>query len=141
VEDSPAVAEVVRSVLHDLAGWNAIAVDEAGAALDALRRTRVDLLVLDVNLPGTSGTELLLRLRRAGCAIPAIVMSANPCPPEIAHLLRTGGAAAFLAKPFDVDDLLTAAHEAAPDSSGRRTPEDKPGRARYADQESHRRAA
>ena len=68
VEDDEAVAELIRAVLNDVSGWGATVVHNAAAARAVFQHVRIEVLVLDVNLPGISGLELL-ELLRAGSAL------------------------------------------------------------------------
>jgi DNA-binding response OmpR family regulator len=108
VEDDEAVAELVRAILNDVPGWGATVVHDAAAAREVFRHVRVEVLVVDVNLPGISGLELLGLLRDDPSweAPPVILMSARPDQPEIADAVRRGLALTLLSKPFDVDRLV-----------------------------------
>jgi CheY-like chemotaxis protein len=66
------------------------------------------LILLDNRLPGTSGGQVLRELAAipATAAIPVIILSGDSNP-VTASELRAAGAADFLAKPFDVHELLT----------------------------------
>ena len=64
-----------------------------------------DLLVLDRNLPGMDGLELLARLRSRGVTVPALVLSALGNPSDRVEGLDAG-AEDYLTKPFDIDELL-----------------------------------
>jgi DNA-binding response OmpR family regulator len=121
VEDDPSVAELVRAVLNDVSGWGAIVAYDSRAALSLLEHVPADVLVVDVNLPGASGIEMLAQLRRDGRwhNPPVILMSAN-VPAQVADdVLGRDGYLQFLSKPFDIDDLVDAVRAAAtrrPDS-------------------------
>src|SRR3954447_9464717 len=112
VEDDVAVAELLRALLNDIPGWGATIVHDAAAARAVFRHIRVELLVLDVNLPGISGLELLLLLRGdpEWRDPPVILVTANPRQPGVAETLEQGQAVRVIAKPFDVDELLQAVH-------------------------------
>ena len=113
-EDDVAVAELLRALLNDVPGWGATVVHDAAAARAVFRHVRVEALVVDVNLPGISGLELLQLLRAdPGWHDPPVVLvSAEPSQPGIAEALTRGRAVRILAKPFDVDELIQAVHEA-----------------------------
>ena len=114
VEDDIAVAELVRTILNQVPGWGATIVHDGAAAREVFRHVRVEVLVLDVNLPGLSGIELLALLRRdpRWAEPPVVVMSANPNQPEITGAVRDGLVTRFLRKPFDVDELVHEVHAA-----------------------------
>jgi DNA-binding response OmpR family regulator len=115
VEDDEAVADLVRTVLNRVPGWGATVVHDAAAASEVFRHVRVEVLVLDVNLPGISGLELLELLRRNPNwrEPPVILMSARPDQPAVQTTLVKGATMRFIAKPFDVDELVAAVHAAA----------------------------
>jgi CheY-like chemotaxis protein len=115
VEDDVAVAELIRAVLNDMVGWGATVVHDAAAAREVFRHVQIELLVLDVNLPGISGIELLALLRQDPHwhEPPIILMSADAGQAVIADALRNGGVTSVLSKPFDVDQLIEAIQAAA----------------------------
>lgn len=87
-------------------GHNVMECDGGELALDALRADVPDLLVLDINLPDTTGWEILRQLgweQRA--PIPTVVMSA--VRPSTTRL-REFEPAAVLLKPFPIDALIRA---------------------------------
>ena len=115
VEDDEPTAELVRTVLNDVSGWGATVVHDAAAAREVFRHVRVDVLVLDVQLPGISGPELLALLPGdPDWDEPSVIlMSADAEGPEVRATLSRGGNVHFIRKPFDVDQLVEAVAEAA----------------------------
>jgi len=104
VDDEPPLRELVMVTLGD-----AFSCDEAGdgdAALAQMREARYDLVMLDVMMPGTSGTDVLREMRGDDRLrdVPVIVMSAWQSPQDVASALEAG-ADRFLAKPFRIDEL------------------------------------
>jgi DNA-binding response OmpR family regulator len=108
VEDDVAVAELIRAALNDVVGWGATVVHDAASAREVFRHVQVEVLVVDVNLPGISGLELLVLLRQDPHwrEPPIILMSADPGQASITEALRAGSVTTFLAKPFDVEELV-----------------------------------
>ncbi len=108
VEDDHAVAELLREVFHDIDGWAATVAHDAAAARQVFEQVTIDVLLLDVNLPGISGLELLELLRRdlTWHEPPVIVLSANPDQPGIKEAVGQGNVTRFIPKPFDVDDVV-----------------------------------
>ena len=92
VEDDEAVAELVRAILNDVPGWGATVVHDAAAAREVFRHVRIEVLVVDVNLPGISGLDLLGLLRDDPSweAPPVILVSARPEQPDIQEAIRRG---------------------------------------------------
>jgi len=72
------------------------------------------VLILDINLPGPSGLDLLqvLRQNRHWQAPPVILVSANPRQPGIREAVAEGEAVRFIAKPFGLDELVHTVHTA-----------------------------
>jgi CheY-like chemotaxis protein len=109
VDDEPSVAEVLGEFVSDI-GTVEIAGDGA-AALAAAIRTRPDLVLLDMNMPGMSGLEVLRRLSALDARIPVIVITATADDAAIAGALKAG-AFSYIPKPFTakyVHHLVTAA--------------------------------
>ena len=114
VDDDRRVRESVQSVLES-AGFEAIAFDSAEAFLLAGALLIVSCVIADVRLPGMGGLELQRRIRRERSRLPVIFITAHDDDAVRRQALRDG-AAAFLVKPFDGDDLL--AHVARATGSG-----------------------
>lgn len=102
VDDDPEIRDMVQWLLED-EGWT---VETAVDGLDALTqatRARPSLIVLDMGLPIINGEEVARRLNaHFDDPPPIVVVSADGRAGERAARI---GAASFLHKPFDVDDL------------------------------------
>ena len=108
VDDSAIVRTVVRKVLA-LTGLDIGQLHEAahgGEALDVLRRTPVDLVLADVNMPTMNGVELLAEMHRDPdlAGVPVVIVSSDRTEPRIEQLHRTG-ARAYVTKPFRPEQL------------------------------------
>lgn len=104
VEDDAMIGEAVRLALGD----EAYAVDwvkDAAAAGLALRAGEYQAVLLDLTLPRGDGLAVLQRLRRDGSKVPVIIISAREALEERVKGLDLG-ADDYLAKPFDVLELL-----------------------------------
>ncbi len=108
VEDDHAVAELLREAFHDIQGWAATVAHDAAAARQVFEQVTIDVLLLDVDLPGISGLELLELLRGDPNwhEPPVIVLSANPSQPGIKEAVGQGNVTRFIPKPFDLDDVV-----------------------------------
>ena len=105
VDDEADILELVREVLSD-EGYDVDTALTGEAALAITRERRPDLILLDVKLPGADGWEVLAELRAAaGPQTPVVVMTAGFDAQDRA---LGGGAQGYLAKPFELDDLLSA---------------------------------
>jgi len=110
-DDMPAVREVMRICLHGAPGRYQV-VGEAGDGLEALAsigRLLPDVIILDVDMPGMNGLEVVRELRGRGIGVPVILCSSweGTMPGDLPE-----GVARCLRKPFHVESL-TEAVEAA----------------------------
>lgn len=107
VDDHAVVREGVRRLLLELPG---ISVLEAGNGQDALalfRKETIDIVLLDLNLAGIGGLELLRRMRKENDKARIIVFSMHSEPLYAARALRLG-ARGYVSKSAASDELLTA---------------------------------
>ncbi len=107
-DDEKNIRRTLRMVLEGLGHR----VHEAGSAEDALatlETDEIDLLILDVRLPGISGIEALqtIRARPGQSELPVIVISGHASLAEAVHAVQLG-ATDFLEKPLDRDRVLVS---------------------------------
>ena len=102
VDDDPAVGELLRLVCESI-GLSAYAFETAEDYLAACERDCLGcaVLLLDVDLPGVSGLELLKHLRSGGLSCPVLMVSGESGE-EVAERAFALGAVDFIAKPFNV---------------------------------------
>lgn len=109
VDDDEAVLAVVAAILKKC-GHQVLMAENAETAVSLLRENTVDLMVLDVVLPGQGGMELLLDIRKESREIPVIIMSGKVrtelLPFKI--LAQQFGVACILTKPFTSSELIEA---------------------------------
>ena len=86
-------------------GYEVTTAPDGESALDAARSPQLDLILLDVMLPGMSGVEVLRVLRREGVATPVIILSAKGDEIDRVVGLKVG-ADDYVAKPFSRPELL-----------------------------------
>lgn len=109
VDDDPAVAHAVQ-FSFDLEGLDVRSFSDAESLLSAGELPLKGCLILDYNLPGADGLELLDRLRARGVRMPAVLITTNP-----RTLLKARAAMAgvpIIEKPLLTDALLTAVRSA-----------------------------
>jgi len=110
VDDEAPVRTALRRLLR-LANYDVETFDGGAALLAALGRRRLDCVLLDVNLQGLNGFEVLARLNEAGWAIPTIFITASD-DPDLDDAARRAGAKGLLRKPFSNEALLAAVERA-----------------------------
>ncbi|MET0302908.1 MAG: response regulator transcription factor [Microbacteriaceae bacterium] len=103
-EDEAGIARFVEKGLK-AAGYGVTVVADGREAYEAARADGVDLVLLDVGLPGLDGFEVLRRLRADGVAIPIIMLTARTSTADTVSGLD-GGANDYIPKPFKFDELL-----------------------------------
>ena len=104
VDDEASVREMVSDALR-FAGYEVSSARDAVEALNAVAKRRPDLLVVDINMPGMNGHELLQHLRKQGDAIPVILLTARQAFEDVVDGLRSG-ADDYVRKPFRLEELL-----------------------------------
>ncbi|RZS33869.1 DNA-binding response OmpR family regulator [Herbihabitans rhizosphaerae] len=103
-EDDSAIADPLSRALRR-EGYDVLVVAEGHAALEAATGTGVDLLVLDLGLPGMDGLDVCRRLRAAGHGLPVLMLTARADEVDFVVGLDAG-ADDYVAKPFRLAELL-----------------------------------
>ncbi len=109
-DDEAGMRESVARALRR-EGFQVTAVEDGAAALDALRRAPVDLLVADLRMPGLDGLELLRAAKLLAPDMEVVVLSGHGTVEEAVEAMKAG-AYDFLTKPFDRAPLLRVVRQA-----------------------------
>ena len=111
IEDSLLNINVMKQVFRTQKNLELVIAETAEAGLKIIRTSRVNLVLMDSNLPGLSGLEALAIIKNnpQSALIPVIAVSAAAMPNIIAAGLNAGFSA-YLTKPFDVEELLEVIH-------------------------------
>ena len=105
IDDEPAIRDMLQIAL-DAAGFKVVLTEDAKQAYPIIIDTPPDLILLDWMMPGTSGIELLRRLRRDEINVPVIMLTAKvEEASKIAGL--DSGADDYIAKPFSPRELVS----------------------------------
>jgi two-component system phosphate regulon response regulator PhoB len=106
IDDEPAVGEMLRFILEQ-DGFQAELVEDAAQAINSIKKTRPDLILLDWMLPGMSGVELAERLKEQSDtrSIPIIMLTAKGEEDDKVKGLNVG-ADDYVTKPFSSRELL-----------------------------------
>ncbi len=107
VDDEPSIRTVLRGYLES-AGFAVQEADSGSAALDLLRRTTPDVVLLDIMMPGIDGLETLRQLRTFSDVF-VILVSARA--EEVDKLVGLGvGADDYITKPFSPREVVARVH-------------------------------
>ncbi len=115
VEDDPAVRDVLDEVLQE-EGYDVVAVHDGSTALGVLSSLKVDVITLDLELPGLAGSDFLNVLRQHDNDVPPVIIITSHIPVKRSLQNITH---AVLPKPFDVDDLLALIAQVLPKERAR----------------------
>ncbi|WP_324732092.1 nitrogen regulation protein NR(I) [Pseudomonas paeninsulae] len=127
VDDDRSIRWVLEKALQQ-AGMTTQSFDSADGVLSHLSRQQPDVIVSDIRMPGSSGLELLARIRELYPRLPVIIMTAHS-DLESAVASYQGGAFEYLPKPFDVDEavsLVQRAYQHAQEQQGLQVPVEQP---------------
>ena len=104
VEDDQGVRESLARALQ-YEGYDVATAADGFAALDAVRRSEHDAIILDVMMPGLDGLDVARKIRSNGHATPILMLTArHEVSDRVAGL--DAGADDYLVKPFALDELL-----------------------------------
>lgn len=109
VDDDAIVIKSCRRILES-EGFEVSTVPSAEQALEAVKNSDFDLLLIDVKMPERDGMYLLREIKKNWPEMPSIVMSGYPTPETIAEVLRLG-ASLFIPKPFRPDELMKSVRQ------------------------------
>ena len=100
-------------------GWEVSSFDSADKALNQLSHSNPDVVITDIRMPGTTGLELLEKVKETRPNIPVIVMTAHSDLDSAVTSIQKG-AFEYLPKPFEVDEAIAVVDRAL-EQSGQRT--------------------
>jgi DNA-binding response OmpR family regulator len=105
LDDDPDIGTMIKMML-EYKGYSVTVSDRAEKMGDILHDNRVDLIIMDMLLSGTNGTDLCVELKqnKSTSHIPIMMISAHPNAREIC---LGAGADEFISKPFDMQDILS----------------------------------
>ncbi len=104
VDDDPALGMVLEALLRQ-GGFSPQVVTSGAAALDAVEQRGFDAILSDVRMPGMDGLQLLKRLVARAPNVPVVLLTAHGSVPLAVEAMKCG-AADYLLKPFDRDEIL-----------------------------------
>src|SRR5450756_1239299 len=107
VEDEPVVSTVTQALLSR-AGCNVLVAADGASALRTLQDhgNDVDLILLDMTMPGMTTGEILAEVRRLYPVLPVLLTSGYTSSDAVKHMLDDGIVQGFLAKPYETEVLF-----------------------------------
>jgi PAS domain S-box-containing protein len=109
VEDNPANLRLVEEIMSLHTGLRLLSATDAQQGIALAREHRPHVILMDINLPGISGTEAqrILREDPATAGIPVIALTANAMARDVAAGMAAGFYS-YVTKPIDIDLLIEA---------------------------------
>lgn len=103
VEDNPANQRLMQDIFDDFESIKLVVAHEPFLGLEMAKSHEPDLIILDINMPGMDGFQLLERIKQESTlmTIPCIALSANAMPSDIKRGLKEGFEH-YLTKPIDI---------------------------------------
>ncbi|HAG44797.1 MAG TPA: response regulator [Clostridium sp.] len=117
IDDTKNIRTLLTTCL-ELRDYEVLTAENGKVALDILREKKeeIDLIFLDIRMPGMSGTEVLKSLRSYGISCPVIIMTAFATVKNAVDCTKLG-AIAYLQKPFSPDRVNTILDEITENTS------------------------
>ncbi|SDD10844.1 response regulator transcription factor [Ruegeria marina] len=111
IEDEPNIAEAIRFLLTR-EGWQVETHADGADAVERIASAAVDLVILDVMLPGKSGMDILreLRDREDTQTLPVLMLTARGQSRD-RDMAEKAGVSRFMTKPFSNIEVLTAVRD------------------------------
>ena len=110
VDDEAAIRRLIRRRLSR-EGYQCREADSAEQAREKLRGNLIELVILDIKMPGKSGIELLSEIK-AGYPDTAVIMATAVAEIDIAIQCMKQGAYDYIAKPFNLDEMALSVDRA-----------------------------
>ncbi len=105
VDNEPDIVDLTRTVL-ELGGYEVITAYSGEECLRQLEKEKVDLVLLDIMMPGMSGWDVFNRINKKSTNIKVAFMSVLEISDKRKQVLLEEGLADYIMKPFDKDSLL-----------------------------------
>ena len=105
VEDDATIARFVELELQH-SGFNVLRAGEGSTAIELMESNPVDLVILDLMLPGIDGVDVARHIRKKGSNVPILMLTARAETHDVVSGFEAG-ADDYLRKPFEVPELLS----------------------------------
>jgi len=105
VDNEPDIVDLTRTVL-EIGGYNVVPSYSGEEALRKLEKEKIDLVLLDIMMPGMSGWDVFNRIKKKHSDTKVAFMSVLEISDKRKQVLLDEGLADYIMKPFDKDSLL-----------------------------------
>ena len=105
VDNEPDIVDLTRTVL-ELGGYTVVPSYSGEEALRKLEKEKIDLILLDIMMPGMSGWDVFNRIKKKSKDIKVAFMSVLEISEKRKQVLLDEGLADYIMKPFDKETLL-----------------------------------
>ena len=105
VDDEIGPRESLRMILHPL--YQVYTAADGKEALDCIQKQEIDLVTLDMSMPGTSGLEVLREIRKRNNQVDVIIISGY-INSQSTQEAKSYGAVDIISKPFNVTDIIAS---------------------------------
>jgi two-component system response regulator VicR len=105
VDNEPDIVDLTRTVL-EIGGYNVITAYSGEECIKNLDKEKVDLILLDIMMPGMSGWDVFNKIKNKYNDIRVAFMSVLEISEKRKKVLLDEGLADYIMKPFDKDSLL-----------------------------------
>jgi DNA-binding NtrC family response regulator len=112
VDDEPVVLKALRRIVRD-DGYRVFTARDAEEALRIVSSEAVDVVLSDIDMPGMSGLDLMIRLRRNHPRVVRLLLTGRATVATAVTAINDGEVYRFLTKPWDIDELREVLRQAA----------------------------
>ena len=105
VDNEPDIVDLTRTVL-EIGGYEVVPAYSGEECLDKLQNDQVDLVLLDIMMPGMSGWDVFNRIKKNYDDLKVAFMSVLEISDKRKETLLNEGLSDYILKPFDKDTLL-----------------------------------
>jgi DNA-binding response OmpR family regulator len=105
VDNEPDIVDLTRTVL-EIGGYNVIPAYSGEECLNSLDKDNVDLILLDIMMPGMSGWDVFNKIKKKYSSVKVAFMSVLEISDKRKQVLLDEGLADYIMKPFDKETLL-----------------------------------
>jgi DNA-binding NtrC family response regulator len=108
VDDELGPRESLRMILKPL--YDVRTATNGQEALDCIQKEKIDLITLDIKMPGLSGMDVLRELRKLGSDAAVVIVTGYGTLTNVQDAIRYG-AVDFVSKPFNVPDIVAVVNK------------------------------